>query len=122
MNIRTNLSIALVTILITIAAALVATVNTDNTPIKHYDGIEYIETADAGLQQVTPESYTLTLSGNIESLYGKYTVAVKVTPQVNTDTPKELPNTSAPHGSITCTVVNEDGSSYQVTRESCDDL
>lgn len=122
MNIRMNVSIIITAILITIIGALFATMNATNPQIKQYDGVTYVETADAGLQALTPESYDFNLSGNIESIYARYSVAipVKVTPQVTI--PSELPNTSAPNGTITCTVIDPNGNSFTVTRDSCDDL
>jgi hypothetical protein len=122
MNIRMNVSIAIAAILITLIAAYVTTVNSTNTQVKHYDGITYVETQDAGLVAMTPESYDFNLSGNIETIYAKYAVAIPVKHTPANDTPSMLPPTSAPHGDVTCTVIDANGNSYTVTRDSCDSL
>lgn len=98
LRIRTIAAIVAVLVAVVIAAAIIVTNNVNQKPqIQRIDGIAYIETEEAGMVEVTPESYEYNLSGRVETVYGRYelkTVKVK-TPVITTSTPIELPNTSA---------------------------
>lgn len=111
MNIRT---IALVTILIAVLTVAVALIFADQSqysnPITVDSGKVTIATTN-GTQSYNDVEY---ITGNVVSVKPSAIMPV---------TPVSLPNTSAPHGTNTCTMVDNHGNNYDVsTDQTCDTL
>jgi hypothetical protein len=106
MNTRTIASITILIAILTILISVIASESAQYTnPIQTLDGVTMI-TTDDGDQVYTDVEYI-----------SSHVVSVKPV-AINTIAPITLPNTSAPHGTITC-----DMGTYTVTTDqSCDNL
>lgn len=117
---RTIATIAIIVSLIVIVAGYIVSEMNSYQTIQTIDGVSYVQTKDAGLVKVKSDSYDMTLAGNAIVEYGKYSaVTVKVTVKpINPVTPSKLPNTSAPHGVNTCTMIDSNsGATFTVTTD-----
>lgn len=111
---RTIATIAIIVSLIVIVAGFIASEMNDYSTVQTFDGVAYVKTAD-GLVKLKKaidgaEDYKVT------------TVNFKLTvdaPHVNpANVPSKLPNTSAPHGVNTCTMIDSNsGATFTVTTD-----
>ncbi len=100
--------IAAIAISLTIIAALVAPMLDTQSTIT-LDNVTYTNTANG-----------LVVTKDVEYIQA---VALPAPMPINVVTPKNLPNTSAPHGSFTCSLTDQSGNTFDVTQSTpCENL
>lgn len=124
MTLRNKVIAALIISLITVFVAIFATMNASHNQIAVVDGQTYVTTHD-GLIEMHNDSYDVTLFGAMHIEYAQHNVVIA--PRINQPVqksnlkPAHLPNTSAPHGIVECTLISN-GIEFTVSADDCSKL